>query len=366
MAKRSVDAQEVRGWAAAAGLVLAAAAGGSAGQDATGGLQLEFAGDDSAIAEQDRYRFRSFNLTWSNDAVGFTGVGNRDRHFTNGVGLEFAWDATAAYSDWERWLPLPKDFEDPRFAIGFNLRQYIFTPSDIGNPDPQPEDWPWAGWLTIGLFVQRADDHKFDHLQLDLGLTGESSLAEAAQEQVHALLSDQIDPAGWGNQLSHEFTFNLQYERRWKSDELDFGDGEGGMGADLIPYVGGRLGNVFIDAEIGVIGRLGLNLPDTFGPASFVDITDHTGLSDDEFGIYAFGRLGGRVVARNLFLDGNIFQDSTGVDRRNFVGELQGGFEWRWNRWYGGWSFTVLTEELDEQNGKDFYGTFTFGYVQPF
>lgn len=298
---------------------------------------------------------------WENDGNLFTPINGDDRHYTNGIGLEFGFRAEE-YEEWEPYLLLPKDFDDPRFAVGFQLRQFIFTPDDLENPDPIEDDRPFAGWLTLGLFAQRSDAAKFDHVQLDFGVVGQNSGAEAAQEFVHAVFPDQVDPRGWDNQLANEFAFNLKYQRRWRTPKGRLGGALEGAEYDLIGLAGFNLGNVFIDASVGGFARLGYNLPDDFGPGRLRDFSDHTGTHDRDFSAYLFARAEGRAVGRNIFLDGNTFASSLSVDRKELVAEASIGFEARYKGFYAGWNTTFFTEEFEGQSGGNHTGQYMIGY----
>jgi hypothetical protein len=75
------------------------------------------------------------------------------------------------------------------------------------------------------------------------------------------------------------------------------------------------------------MARLGFNLPGDYGPmridpsmpgSSFFEPTG-------DFSAYVFGGVDGRAVGRNLFLDGNTFEDSRSVDKFNLVYEYDLG-----------------------------------------
>jgi len=303
----------------------------------------------------------SFYFYWENDGSLFTPINGDDRHYTNGIGIELGF-RNPSYEQWEPYLLLPKDFEDPRFAVGFQLRQFAYTPEDIDNPEPIEDDRPYAGWLTLGLFAQRSDDVKFDHVQLDFGVVGQFAGSQAGQEFVHAVLPDQVDPQGWDNQLANEFAFNLKYQRRWRTPK---GRGAGllqGAEYDLIGLAGFELGNVHINASVGGFARFGYNLPDDFGPGRLRDFADHTGNHDGDLSAYVFGRVEGRAVARNIFLDGNTFANSLSVDRKDFVAEAAIGIEVQYKGFYASWTQSFFTEEFEGQSGGNYTGQYMVGY----
>ena len=72
---------------------------------------------------------------------------------------------------------------------------------------------------------------------------------------------------------------------------------------------------------------------------------------DGPFGFYFFVGTQGRAVARNLFLDGNTFQDSRSVDSEALVGDLSGGLALFWGDAVRlDTVVTYRTEEFEDQD----------------
>ncbi len=72
---------------------------------------------------------------------------------------------------------------------------------------------------------------------------------------------------------------------------------------------------------------------------------------DGPFGFYFFVGAQGRAVARNLFLDGNTFEDSRSVDSKALVGDLSGGLSMFWgNAVRLDAVVTYRTEEFEDQD----------------
>ena len=151
-----------------------------------------------------------------------------------------------------------------RRTIG--ISQIIQTPEDIENPDPQPDDVPWAG--TAGLHESwiSLDNRWLYAFQIFVGVMGPASLAEETQRFVHddLGLSDN-SPRGWDNQIDTKALFNLNYALRRKlaapSDERYQ---SGRLAGDLA--IGGQagLGNFFRFVEAQLEFRFGWGLPQGF------------------------------------------------------------------------------------------------------
>ncbi|MFG0286487.1 MAG: lipid A deacylase LpxR family protein [Phycisphaerales bacterium JB039] len=312
--------------------------------------------------EASRAAFTSFALYWENDGGLLAKPFHpSDKHYTNGLKADFGFQSR----DIDRWasaLPSPLGAPEAgndgfRAGAGFGITQLIFTPTDLEATEPIPDDQPYAGYLGVNLFLQRADRWNLEQFELDIGLVGEYSLAEATQKQVHAAIPDQIDPQGWDNQLSHELIINFNYRRRWRHDPLALG----ALGFQAIPQVGFDVGNMRISANADLLARVGWNLPNDFGPARIADLRDisgsWTGASD--WGFYLYGRAGGQAIARDIFLDGNTFADSLSVTREPFVGELQAGLVARWRMIELGYAVTWTSEQFEEQEDPHAFGAWT-------
>jgi lipid A 3-O-deacylase len=80
-----------------------------------------------------------------------------------------------------------------------------------------------------------------------------------------------------------------------------------------------------------VLLRIGKGLGADYGPVrvrpalSGTDYFDAERLDEGQ-GYYFFAGTQGRVVGRNIFLDGNSFRTSASVSKKNLVGDAQAGF----------------------------------------
>lgn len=303
----------------------------------------------------------ALTIYWENDGAYVKRFDSSDRHYTNGLKLEASLRPSPIpqFGSWlDSWLDLGGT---RRHAGGLAITQLIFTPEDIREPDLIEDDRPYAGFLYASLFHQRRTERVFDHVQLDLGIVGEWSGAEDLQKFAHAAFPNEPRPEGWSEQLINELGVNLTYQRRWRSRQIPI---VWGIQTDAIPQVGFQLGNVWTNAHAGATLRLGYQLPDDFGVPRISEFRDATALGnpDHRWSLYAFTRLTGRVVARDLFLDGNTFADSHSVDSKPFVGDLTLGLVARYRAFQLFYSVTWLTEEFEGQEGGDSYGTLGFAW----
>jgi hypothetical protein len=289
-----------------------------------------------------------------------------DRHYTQGLRLTYFGDA----DDTPRWadhvaraLPtwgISVDARDFGYAFGQNM----YTPEKLLTNAPVTNDRPYGGWLYLGAVLQRRGltgngIPVQEDFEVDLGMTGKASLAEAAQENFHRWVYGEDIPRGWHNQLANEPGLLLKYQRLWRLSVNE----QTARYIDFIPHAGGELGNVAIFGNLGATLRVGCNLPQDFGipiidsPASF---NGGTTPRVPPFGFYLFGGVDGRYVAHNLFLDGNSFRGGPSVERMPWVADLICGGAIQITR-HIELSYTRVTRTLEfaGQKNADIFGSIT-------
>lgn len=281
----------------------------------------------ATATDQEAQARGTWSFTLENDLIAGT-----DRDYTNGalisyIGPENELPALGRIArDNLRWLTPAR-----KWHMTYGLGQNMYTPEDITRARPDPNDRPYAGFLygSIGLAADTRDAEgrpvQLDVLALDIGVVGQESLAEQAQKEVHRLI-DSDDPRGWGSQLGTEVAFRLAYERNWRASDkltLPMFSIEG----DITPHVGVALGTAETYAATGVSLRIGDDLGDDYGPPRVRPALSGPGFFEnvDGFSWYLFGGVEGRLVARDLFIQGNTFKDSAGVDLENAQMDIQAG-----------------------------------------
>ena len=334
--------------------------GGDSGEVEDVGMVAEMAvadrSDASLFAQlttRSNFEFRSFTAYWDNDGTYPNLINDTDRFYTSGQGIEFGFGFTP-----EDPSDFAKGWEEPRFGVGFWVKQHMYTASDIEIADPDPDDHPYAGWLTLGAAFQRADEHRHDHVGLEIGVVGSWSFAEDIQKWVHDTWPDEIDPEGWDTQLANELAVNVTYQRTWRTDRADLG----GLQMDMLPAVRFDGGNVFIRARGQTTLRLGWNMPDDFGPASFLGIKDHTGGGIEDpnnpWSVYGYATVAADAVGRNMFIDGNTFANSRSAEREDLVSRATLGVMARYKCVEFGWAQTWETETFEAQPNGQTWGSF--------
>ncbi|MEL6364970.1 MAG: lipid A deacylase LpxR family protein [Pseudomonadota bacterium] len=324
----------------------------------------------------------TFAFVFENDAIAGT-----DRNYTNGFRASYMgaprlrrfrpYDVANTVSDAGVGpvtldnaidiIPTRDKIETPRERVyvrrGFHFGQSIFTPRDIERAVPDREDRPYAGWLYGGVtyVVERRRNERvvLDTFQANLGMVGPSAFGDEVQNQFHRWIGD--DPAnGWDFQLDNEPGLELLYERRiqlWTSPRL------GPVQASFEPHVGGALGNVTINGRFGGTVRIGDRLDLDYGPARVRPALAGANFflpDPDGFNWYVFLGADVRGVGRNLFLDGNTFDnDSPSVDKRTFVFDAQTGLAVQTGRLQTALTLVYRSKEFMDQLSPDRFGAIT-------
>ena len=274
---------------------------------------------DAALAQAPEARRGFLALIIENDV--FAGI---DEQYTNGTFLRYG----LAPNDLPGWARFAKAqaagvVEADTWRVTYGLGQAMFTPSDITIPDPPLDDRPYAGFLYGTVALSADTGARLDTFAIELGFVGPPSLAEQTQEFVHRFIGD--DPKGWSTQLGTELAGRVLYEQARKFG-AELGPQFWGLEVDAIPQATVALGTVDTSLTGALTLRAGRSLDMDYGPprvrrsvAGFAAVDEH------EEGWYLFTSAEGRLVGRNLFLDGNTFRDSRSVDSEAFVAEFVAG-----------------------------------------
>jgi lipid A 3-O-deacylase len=276
----------------------------------------------------------TFSVYFENDLFADT-----DQQYTNGVKLSWVSPEVSQYGSVDE-LPIwtRKFVEHMPFVhrtgptqqrnVVLSVGQSIYTPQDISHGELIVNDRPYAGWLYVGAAFQNRNPRHMDDLELQIGVVGPLSLAEQAQTLVHEVRGLKR-PRGWNNQLRTEPAFAVIYHRTRRFAPAPLWRH---FGYDVIGYVGGALGTVYTYADVGMVLRVGWRLPGDFGssvirPGSDTSAPIEPGqpARNRRFGVQLFASAEGRMVGRNLFLDGNTFGPSHSVDKKTYVADFSAG-----------------------------------------
>lgn len=311
---------------------------------------------------------------------------NTDLNYTNGVrfstispDLDSFQDPNGQKYPWVEKLnsllefvhPAPANpAADPVFQnMVVSFGQLMFTPSDKARASLDPDDRPYTGYLYLGLGYHARTSDTLHSTEFNFGVVGPAALARQSQDLVHDLWGvDQFQ--GWDNQLGNEPAFQLVFERKHRNGTLETGLFDG-LQMDVITHWGASLGNVASYVNAGAEFRLGWDLPDDFGSSTLRPGGDNNTPGNPQgsgtpLRLHGFVATDARLLANNLFLDGNTFRDSHDVDRRDAVADLAAGIAGTYRKLRFAYAHIYRTREFDGQRKAQFYGSFSLSYHYSF
>jgi hypothetical protein len=292
---------------------------------------------------------------------------NKDEHYTQGLRLAMTSPDIKHEGAWP-FTQLPWLFPTDGFAKADVTRRYnlvfgqnIYTPFNRFLVVPDPRDHPYAGWLYTGIGWMQDDGGKeFDELELKVGVVGPAAQAEEVQNSWHLNVIGTKPFLGWASQLRNEPTLDLYDDRKWRLLHGDSADGSY-LGWDAIPQASIRIGNVYDYVGAGGMLRAGHNLAIDYGPPH-VDLNTGSDYinpkrGDGSWGGYVFVGTEERLVARNMFLDGNSFESSAHVTKYPAVADGEAGFAITRGHFRLAYTLVYRTPEFKDQEGPDHYGS---------
>ncbi len=303
-------------------------------------------------------RERFITLTVENDSLG----NGTDRHYTSGVRL--SWFDTAAVPPrvahtLDPFLPIEINATT---SVYYSLGQNLYSPTDIKAREQNPEDQPYAAFLygTMGLIT--ISGNHMDSVEATIGIVGPPALGRQTQKFVHDVIG-AADPNGWDHQLETEPGLMLSWQRLWpeayKAELI-------GLHFRTSPYVGATVGNIYTYASTGLMFQLvpkahkWQGMPLRVRPA--MPGSGYFSVPDDELSWMLFAGVEGRAVGRNIFLDGNTFEDSPSVDKKPLVGDASAGVAFTYGRAQLSYTLNWRSEEFHGQRKPNVFGAVSLGY----
>jgi lipid A 3-O-deacylase len=149
-------------------------------------------------------------LYYDNDFINILGNGT-DRAYTFGSRADFFYTRKVRPSFFlSRWLPAAGPGSVNTYHV--SLMQVAYTPNDISKAEPDVNDYPYAGGLTLmhGLHSSNPFAHHSFQTELVAGVTGPYSFAENYQNGFHKTIDYQV-PLGWKYQTPTDYLFNINF-----------------------------------------------------------------------------------------------------------------------------------------------------------
>jgi len=298
-------------------------------------------------------------FAFENDSIG----GGTDNNYTNGVRLTY-FDINAEFPSIAHKIAdyVPTFSINRTSSIYYSIGQNLYTPDDISSPAQDPNDRPWAAFLYGSIGMATLTDNHVDELEATIGFIGPMALGEPIQKFVHKSITNSPTPNGWSNQLENELGVILSWQRRWPRAFLYE---TSLLTLRIAPHFGISLGNIYTYTNSGLSFRISSNkarLSDS--PIRVRPALPGTGFFEVSkgWGWYLFGGVEGRLIGRNIFLDGNTFEGSHNVDKLPIVGDANLGIGITHGRVSLSYTLTLRSKEFEAQKLPELFGAASVAY----
>ncbi|EHD1696454.1 TPA: lipid A deacylase LpxR family protein [Vibrio vulnificus] len=236
--------------------------------------------------------------SFSLDNDGIFGV---DQDYTNGIFFAYASPALSSEHQIHR-LSLADKQGGSIDKWAFSIGHKMWTPSDISQTTPTPNDRPYAGYFHAELNYLSLHPQQAVRYNLTLGTTGENALSEKAQKLVHSI-TGSTDPNGWEYQVDDYVAGSVGYQRHdllMRSANLTESNWE------MSHIFEANAGNFRTDVASGVMFRYGSDLANTLGAASIsTENPFHASMmGNSPYGWFVYTGLSTRYRFNDLTLEG--------------------------------------------------------------
>ena len=293
-----------------------------------------------------------WTLQGENDSVGAIGKrANNDKYYSNGIRVGWTTPPALVPDTLKGLAQTLWGTGETRLSI--DVTHQMYTPSSTRLANPPRGDRPYAGVLMahLGLVQDGTTASGLDirsTLVLGLGMVGPAASGQGLQNGFHEMIG-QRRALGWSTQLRNEPLLQVTSERTWRLPVASFG----GMEIDALPSLTASAGNLRVYLQTGAMLRFGQGLQADFGPAA-----PRPALTGGDYyrnlrplAWYVFLGTDGRLVARDLTLEGNSFTASRSVKKVPYVGEIQGGLAVTFHGVRLSYTHRITTQEFRGQRG---------------
>lgn len=298
---------------------------------------------------------------------------DQDQGYTSGVALSLISPNLANYrhdqclpapARWlNRYLELlqPHGFDQQNMVVRLDHR--LYTPTDPKPTELIESDRPYAGVFTVSFGYNARERNNLRSSLFTLGMVGPSTHPEAIQDFIHDITGSEHFQ-GWDNQLGDELVFMFGHERSQRLPVEGVWGNVDGFGADAIRSFGLGIGSLATYGSIGGEVRFGWRLPDDFGTSPLRPSGENSAphvraRHASGWSVHGFASFEGRVMLRDISLDGNTWKNSHSVNRDPLVAEGAVGLSVRYSRFKFSFARYYRSKEFRGQGERPSYGSFT-------
>lgn len=297
-------------------------------------------------------------LTSENDNYG----SGADQDYTNGIRMTYfkrGMRSPFLVNLADKYIPT---FEvNETTSVSYSVGQNLYTPQDTQVAIPNPSDRPYAAFLYGSASFSTLSGNHIDDVELTLGIVGPAALGEQTQTTVHHFLGVN-EPQGWDYQLENEPGLIVSWQRQWPeayATDID------AFRFRVMPHIGATLGNVYTYGSSGLTLQLTpkqfqwQGQPSRVRPA--MPGNGFFAVQDNKFAWSLFAGVEGRAIGRNIFLDGNSFEDSPSVDKKYGVADASAGVSLTYGRTQISYTLNWRSREFEGQDDPSIFGAISIG-----
>lgn len=282
-----------------------------------------------------------------------------DDGYTNGVYGSWYYFGRADKQPESSWLVWPLKWsmanQNSEFSVSaYSVGQSMFTPKDILTSNPDPNDTPYTGLLFLNNTYLASYGTYADSISTTIGIVGPASGAEGMQKWIHEI-SDSDAPQGWDFQLENEIVFKFTRTRLWRNWVSENGHFDFLSGADI------GIGTLESSINAGFTLRAGNQLSISHISGILIPSRTSNFIAANN-GWFAYIMLGGRLIANQIVINGNTFQDSRSIELDHTHLALTSGLAFSWDRLSITLAYADLSVTDDQISSATRFGTLTVGW----
>lgn len=285
-----------------------------------------------------------------------------DKYYSAGQRIGYTTREYDFYHNWRskfHWLSKISLYPKNNYtSFSININQKIYTPEDKSY-NVGVNDHPYAGGLYASFYINQRRKYSLERMGISLGTVGEYSFARQVQNAIHTSVNPSVNKElPWVNPVGNEFIANFQYSFIGKIPVVNSKI----VSFHMAPSASVSLGNdaAYIDFNTRLL--LGHNIDNTFGPSSISDGVDAMGSFSDDFSIYLYGGIGYRFISRNIYIQGNTWEDPFRHIIEPLIYYFEGGISMS-NRYFElSYGVTYKSKEYKYQPKNHIYGTIILSF----
>ena len=244
---------------------------------------------------------------------------DRDFYYSSGIFL--------SYSSY-------KIEEEKTFINHLKLGQLIYTPSSRYETDPNKYDYPYSGYLFLeGLKQQQLSDYSSFTYGLNLGITGNASLAKGMQNLYHDIVLN-LPNLEWKSQMPQELQINLvaNYFKGFKVED----------NINITTEVYSRLGTYQQMA--------GVNIGLLIGELSWFSLSDNI-INESDNNLSFYIGTSQEYYLHDYKLEGSLFNENAELimSSNKYRNTIEVGFQKRFNRLQVLTTFNSMSKDTEMQ-----------------